>query len=245
MSRSCLAKATRQNALDASVSKEDQEKLLESLREWGALDKNYSYVASDAASDRRGYEKNPGGGLSAQPIPSKPMGLRDILDSGLWQGIPNGDTFDMQTALFQPAGGMGRIGEAFGRELGPLIRYNGKVTEIHQDDHGVTVTFVDSRTHKPRQTVRADWCLCTIPLPILAQIPMNVGQAMASAIAAVPYAAAIKVGLQFKRRFWEEDEQIYRRHHLHRPADHPISAIRTPVFKAAARACCWARTSGD
>jgi monoamine oxidase len=51
--------------------------------------------------------------------------------------------------------------------------------------------------------------LCTIPLPILAQIPINVGQAMASAISAVPYAAAIKAGLQFKRRFWEEDEKIF------------------------------------
>jgi monoamine oxidase len=204
-----LAKSTRQHSLDASVSKEDQEKLLESLRAWGALDKDYTYVASDAASDRRGYAKSPGGGLSAQPTASKPVSLRDILDSGLWQGIPNGDTFDMQTALFQPAGGMGRIGEAFGRELGPLIRYSSKVTEIHQDDHGVTVAFVDSRTQSSRQTVRADWCLCTIPLPVLAQIPMNVGQAMASAVAAVPYAAAIKVGLQFKRRFWEEDEHIY------------------------------------
>ena len=36
-----LAKATQQRALDASVSKEDQEKLLESLRDWGALDKDY------------------------------------------------------------------------------------------------------------------------------------------------------------------------------------------------------------
>jgi monoamine oxidase len=115
----------------------------------------------------------------------------------------------MQTALFQPVGGMGRIGEAFGRELGPLVRYNSKVTEVQQDEHGVTVTFVDSRTLNSKQTLRADWCLCTIPLPVLAQIPMNVGQPMASAIAAVPYAAAIKAGLQFKRRFWEEDEQIY------------------------------------
>jgi monoamine oxidase len=44
---------------------------------------------------------------------------------------------------------------------------------------------------------------------VLAQIPMNVGEAMAAAVAAVPYAAAIKAGLQFKRRFWEEDEHIY------------------------------------
>ncbi len=205
-----LAKATRQNALDSAVSKQDQEKLLESLREWGALDKNYAYVASDASSDRRGYAKNPGGGLSARPIPSQPVALSDILKSELWQGIPTGDTFDMQTALFQPVGGMGRIGEAFGRELGALIRYNSKVVDIHQDQHGVTVRFVDSRSPQdPSQAVRADWCLCTIPLPVLAQIPMNVGDALAAAIAAVPYAAAIKVGLQFKRRFWEEDERIY------------------------------------
>jgi monoamine oxidase len=38
---------------------------------------------------------------------------------------------------------------------------------------------------------------------------MNVGKPMADAIAAVPYASAIKIGLEFKRRFWEEDEAIY------------------------------------
>jgi len=204
-----LAKATRQHALDDAVSQEDQERLLESLRQWGALDRNFTYAASDAASDRRGYAKNPGGGLSARPIPSEPVGLGDILKSGLWQGIPNGDTFDMQTALFQPVGGMGRIGEAFGRELGPLIRYNSKVVDIAQDASGVTATYVDSRTLSDKQTARADWCLCTLPLSVLAEIPLNVGAELAAAISAVPYASAIKVGLQFKRRFWEEDEQIY------------------------------------
>src|ERR1700692_509507 len=106
-----LAKATRQNALDASVSKEDQEKLLESLREWGALDENLAYVASGKSSERRGFEKEPGGGLTARPVYSEPIGLSDILDSKLWQQIPGGDRFDMQTALFQPVGGMGRVGE--------------------------------------------------------------------------------------------------------------------------------------
>ncbi len=204
-----LAKATRQNALDASITQEDREKLLESLRSWGALDKDFTYGPSEASSDRRGYQKEPGGGLTARPIPSKPIGLSDVLDSGLWQGIPNGDTFDMQTALFQPVGGMGRIGDAFGRELGPLIRYNAKVIDIHQDDGGVTATYEDRSAPGTTLKATADWCLCTIPLPVLAEIPMNVGPALSSAISAVPYASAIKVGLQFKRRFWEEDEHIY------------------------------------
>ena len=204
-----LSKATRQRALDEAVSKEDQEKLLESLRLWGALDNDFKYAASIASSDRRGFHKEPGGGLTARPIPSEPMALDDILDSRLWQGIPAGDSFDMQTALFQPVGGMGRVGEAFGRELAPLIRYNAKVIDIHQDEHGVSVTYEDTYSPNTRLQAKADWCVCTIPLPILAQIPMNVGPAMAAAIGAVPYASAIKVGLQFKRRFWEEDDHIY------------------------------------
>ena len=32
---------------------------------------------------------------------------------------------------------------------------------------------------------------------------------MKAAIDAVPYASAVKIGLQFSRRFWEEDERIY------------------------------------
>ena len=204
-----LAKATRQNALDASVSKEDREKLLESLRAWGTLDKDFTYGASLATSERRGPKKLPGGGLTARPIPSEPVGLSDILQSGLWEGIPTGDTFDMQTALFQPVGGMGKVGEAFGKELGTLIRYNSKVVDIHQDQHGVTATYEDTQSPGTRMTATADWCVCTIPLPILAEIPMNVGPSLASAIGAVPYASAIKAGLQFKRRFWEEDEHIY------------------------------------
>jgi monoamine oxidase len=204
-----LAKATRQHALDDAVTPEDQEKLLSSLRGWGALDKNYVYALNNDTSDRRGFKKNAGGGLTAVPIPSEPIGLSDLLKSTLWRGIASGDSFDMQTALFQPVGGMGRIGEAFGRELGSLIRYNSKVIDIRQDANGVTATYVDARTPGTHLEARADWCLCTIPLPILAEIPMNVGPALTAAIGAVPYASAIKVGLQFKRRFWEEDDRIF------------------------------------
>jgi monoamine oxidase len=51
--------------------------------------------------------------------------------------------------------------------------------------------------------------LCTIPLSVLSQIDIQVGAEMQAAINAVPYGSSIKVGLQFKRRFWEEDEHIY------------------------------------
>ncbi len=204
-----LAKSAQQGALDQKVTKEDQEKLMVALQRWGALDKNFDYVKSIAASNKRGYDKNPGGGLSAVPTPSEPEALHDLLGSGLWSAIGTHSNFLMQSAIFQPKGGMGQIGLAMGRELGPLIQYNCKVVEIMQDDTGVTATYVDTKTGQNRRTARAQWCVNTIPTPVLSQIPMNVGPKLKAAIDHQPYHPSVKTGLQFKRRFWEQDEQIY------------------------------------
>ncbi|HZT52413.1 MAG TPA: FAD-dependent oxidoreductase, partial [Stellaceae bacterium] len=75
-----------------------------------------------------------------------------------------------------------------------------------QDENRVTVTY--RRGGATEQAV-ADWCVCAIPLSILSQLDLTVSAPMATAIAAVPYAPAVKIGLQMKRRFWEEDEAIY------------------------------------
>ena len=202
-----LAKATSQRKLDELVSREDQEILLQALRGWGALDQNYVYNANLISGNRRGYDKDPGGGLSAVPIPSEPIALSDLLKSGLWQGLLPGANYEFQTTLFQPVGGMDMIARAFAREVSDLIRFNAKVKSIRQDERGVSVTYEDT-AGKPA-TASADWCLCTIPLSILSQIDMNVGANMQAAINAVPYVPSLKVGLQFKRRFWEQDEGIY------------------------------------
>jgi monoamine oxidase len=204
-----LAKATSQHKLDETVTREDQEILLQALRGWGALDQNYAYKAGFASSGRRGYDKDPGGGFADPAVPSRPLQLTDLLKSGLWQGLLPGANYEFQTTLFQPVGGMDMIARAFAREVGDLIRFNAKVTAIRQDARGVSVTYEDTADPGKPLTAGADWCLCTIPLSILSQIELAVGAPMRNAINAVPYAAALKVGLQFKRRFWEEDEGIY------------------------------------
>lgn len=205
-----LAKVTQQGKLDEMVSKQDEHMLLASLRTLGALDRDYKYVPGEASSDRRGFQKPPGGGLDARPVYSTDIiGMSDLLKSGLWHTIAAGWRTEMQSTIFEPVGGMGRIGEAFGRELAALIQYNSKVIKIHQDNNKVTVTYVDPKSGGDPRTETADYCLCTIPLSILSQIDLNVNPKMQAAINAVPYAAAFKVGLQFKRRFWEQDEHIY------------------------------------
>ena len=71
------------------------------------------------------------------------------------------------------------------------------------------VTHVDAASGGAEREETADWCVCTLPLSILSRIPLDVGPRMQAAIDAVPYSSATKIGLQFRRRFWEEDEAIY------------------------------------
>jgi len=203
-----LAKAVNKGALTDTLSKEDGEILLESLRSWGALDKNFRYVKGRESSNRRGWDKEPGGGLSAVPIPSEPMSVETVLQSGMWRTIGGNLSWDHEFTIFQPVGGMINVGRGFERAIGHLVRLNSKVTAIRQGEKGVTVDYVDTKTGA-KMTASADYCICTIPLPILAQIEMNVGAELAAAIRAVPYSTSVKVGLEFKRRFWEQDEQIY------------------------------------
>ena len=73
----------------------------------------------------------------------------------------------------------------------------------------MTVAFEDLVAGGAVEETRADWCVCTLPLSILGQLPINVSARMKAAIDAVPYASAVKFGLQFSRRFWEEDEHIF------------------------------------
>ena len=220
-----LAKATNQSKLDQAVTKEDREVLLGALRYWGALDQNYEYKKNLFTSERRGYVSDPGGGLDSVPVPSEPMAMRELMKSTLWQSILQGHDYEFQNTIFQPVGGMGAIGKAFGRALGNVIRYNCKVTEIRQDAKGVTATYHDSKKGGAPRQAHADWCVCTIPASILGQIPMNVGAPLKAAIDALSYESSLKVGLQFKRRFWEEDDAIYGGISY---TDQPISLIGYP-----------------
>ncbi len=203
-----LAKATTKDKLDVALGKDEKDGLLQILKFWGALDKNYEYRKGPAASELRGYKVDPGGGLAPLPVDSDPLPMKQLFTSDMWMFL-EGRSYDYQTQLFEPVGGMGMIGKAFGQQLNGLIKYNCKITGIQQDGKGVTATYIDTKKGGAPQTVHADWCVCTIPATVLSQIPMNVGAPMKNAINSLSYESSFKVGLQFKRRFWEEDDGIY------------------------------------
>ena len=183
-----LSKALSQAQLDLPLSTEDRDRVLTYLRNLGALDER----RQDRGSERRGDG-------------STPLALRD-----LFSGIPD---FYVQTdrssqpTMMQVDGGMDRLPAALAARLDQRITYRAAVREIRQGERGVWVMYADQNGRLRR--VDANYCVSTIPLPVLNDIQKDLSPPVQSAIAAARYDGAGKIGLQFKRRFWEHDDEIY------------------------------------
>lgn len=206
-----LAKAADGGQLDTDLSEEDRDLLIEYLVAEGLLS---SDDLSYGPNTRRGYMELPGAG--DQPgEPSEPIDLVDLLPFGA-NGISSAGSYlasvastFQQDSMFQPVGGMDQIFvEGFASEIGNAITYGAAVREIQQGDNQVTIVYEDLESGE-EQEVTADYCVSTIPLSALIQIQTDFSSEMTEAIRGVPYFPSGKSGLQFSRRFWEEDDYIY------------------------------------
>src|SRR5207248_76072 len=81
------------------------------------------------------------------------------------------------------------------------------VTAIRREGDGVAVVYRIAATGETA-TAQADYCICTIPLPVLAGIDADFSPTHRQAIAHINYLKAVKLAFQADRRFWE-DEEIY------------------------------------
>lgn len=199
-----LAKGLDGGKIEMTMSREDTLKVIEYLRAEGGLDIDKLYKASA----RRGYIESPGPG-DRQGSLGDPLALTAMLQSGLldpdFYNVAE-YTYELQGTLFQAVGGMDKIATAFRQRLGNLIQLNAEVSSIRNLEDGVKVVYKDKTGEK---SLQADLCICTIPLPVLSNIDHNFSSDVSRAIDSVVYMNTGKIGLQFKRRFWEEDESIY------------------------------------
>jgi monoamine oxidase len=182
-----LSKSLSQAQLDLPLTPEDRDRVLGYLRSLGALTDTGQY----RGSSRRGAD---------EPVP-----LRD-----LFSGIPGfyvQTDWSSQPTMMQVAGGMDRLPAALAARLGNRITYRAAVRQIRQNERGVWVFYAEAR-EQPRR-LDADYCVSTIPLPVLTEIDKDLSPPVQAAIAASRYDGAGKIGLQFKRRFWEADDEIY------------------------------------
>jgi len=199
-----LVKAIDQGSLDTAVTKEDSEKILSFLRAEGGLNIDNLYKGND----RRGFTLHPGAGDQAGEL-APSYSLEDILSSGLMEpDFYNVATYihELQMTMFQAVGGNDKIAAAVAALLPGMIKTQCVVKKIRNTENGVTIIYDEKGTEK---SMDADYCICTIPLPVLSNIDHNFKSAASRAIDFIPYIQTGKIGMQFNRRFWEEDEMIY------------------------------------
>ena len=150
-----LSKSLSQVALDRPMTTEDRDRVLAYLRSLGALDERGAY----RGSSRRGDGAPP------------PLG-------DLFAGIPGfyvQTDWSSQPTMMQVAGGMDRLPAAFAARVGAnRITYRAVVSEIRQSERGVSIGYSDA-TGRPQRT-EADYCVTTIPLPVLAGITKDLSQ---------------------------------------------------------------------
>ncbi|WP_158931119.1 FAD-dependent oxidoreductase [Acidisphaera sp. S103] len=197
------AKAVDKDLLAQPVTAEDKDRLRSFLRGFGALDKDMAYHGSA----RAGWAEPPD---ATQPgTANQPLDLQRILQSDFWQGpMQFGELSNMAATMLQPVGGMGRIGQAFGRALAGVITYQAVVTRLHRTETGAQITWKHAGTGAEHH-IDAPCVVVTVPFSALGGIDTDFSPATRTAMQAVEYIPAGKVAFQASRRFWELDQQIY------------------------------------
>jgi monoamine oxidase len=193
-----LAKAIDQHALDQVAPGDELAAIRRLLAPYGSLGPNGAYVPRGNS----GYSVEPGGYMQA-PVPLPPLSFNDLLPASAHTPVPYlfENIWDMQPTMFQPVGGMDRIANALFERVRKSVRLNTPVTAIRRAGAGVRIEHGGSITE-------ADYCVCTLPAPLLSGIPNDFSAAKKAALTGIPYLHSVKVAFE-SPRFWEIDHSVY------------------------------------
>jgi monoamine oxidase len=192
-----LVKAIDQSKLDLPLTPEDQKRLTNYLIGQGYLDSN---TRTYRAFENRGE--------------GDPYQLAQLLQGPFANRLRSVPAVEGTTAapMFQAVGGMDQISKGFQRGMdAKRITFNAEIQSVLQDDKGVKVTYLDTKSNKKVQ-VTADYVVVCLPLNLVARLEINLSPEMMAAVKDVNYSNSAKMGLQMKRRFWEEDDHIFGGH---------------------------------
>lgn len=207
-----LAKATDAGALDAELRPEEKTALLGLLTSMGGIGPR---VPGDPAASfrytggsRRGFPLNdaPADGLNAG-TPVDPWSLDEVLLSGIGSYFSFEAGWDQAMMMFQPKGGMDRIAYALADAVGRgRIQYESEVTSLKNTSQGVEV---DYRRKGARRRALADFAVCTMQPHLAARLDTNLPRDVIAALGSVRVTNAGKIGIEYERRWWEEDHQMF------------------------------------
>ena len=189
-----MAKCVSQEKLDMPLTADDRERFIDFLVNEGYLD------SADHA-----YRKNQGRG------PGDPNDFKALLQSGFGLRVRSVMSGTGQAPMFQPIGGIDNFPKGFQRALGEKIALRMEVQSIKQSEQDVKVVVKNLNTGQIRE-LTADYCISCLPLTVLSTMDVNLSADTMAAVKATQYSPSAKMGLQMKRRFWEEDDRIFGGH---------------------------------
>lgn len=226
-----LAKAVNQGALNAELTAADRDNLLCLLKNFGDLGQNdicgkcgenkcnKCNLSCDACIScskqcvscfRYSGSTRDGCEITVQKPcePGPTLNLSELLRSEYWRyRFYQSFEYEWQPTLFQPVGGMDKIVDGFVNKIGSLIQYNTKVLHIEISNDSVALTV---ESQGSRRTIKVDYCISNIPLPLLKKIDVKFEPGFAAAVDRCKYDPTCKLGWQANSRFWESDKnQIY------------------------------------
>lgn len=184
-----LAKSTNRQSFDASLSKEDTERLFEFLQSYGDLNEKGLYKGSSRIGmDYKG------------PVLKPTFDLSTLLNHSFWKTINLPEL--LGAPILQMVGGNDRIVQAFVERITSPIITSAPVQQITLRSNGVDVVYQHQGRNK---TIHADYCLNSIPSHLLPGVHNNFPKDYLAAMGGIGRGKLMKIGLQMSERFWERE----------------------------------------
>ena len=197
-----LATAINQGALDQQLTATDRANVLQMLQMYGDLDGAFAYNGST----RAGFPGQENTGSRQRGEVLNPIALQNLASDVFWELRSSfSEGLDQQPTMLQPVGGMDRIGRAFEAQVINDTIFDAIVTEIRKTATGVRIIYERMGS---AASIDADFCMPTIPAPVLANILNDFATAHQDELANFQYSSAVRLAFQ-SRRFWEQDHNIY------------------------------------
>ena len=172
-----LAKAINKGSLDAELSGRRQGAVPQSPHHRSATSRRTT-TTTIVGSSRSGYAVEPGI-ETLRRAPASRSRSPICVKSDFWNHrFYQAEEYEWQPTLFQPVGGMDRSGARLPAEASdavhPVQPRSGRRPQRHEDGQGEECRHRAVRAAVGSgETITADWCISTIPLPILATIKDN------------------------------------------------------------------------
>lgn len=200
-----LTKAVDKGALDDDLTRDDKEALSEFLSSFGDLSSDGRYLGSS----RAGFNGAPSGAGTDYGDPRKASALSDVVQSGIGRNFSFEFGYDQAMMMYSPVGGMDTIYYRMAESIGPnRVKYGAEITGFSTGDDNAKPWVTYTRNGRDEQ-VEADFVVNALPPHLLLKLDNDLPMDLTNALKdATPFSSG-KLGIEYSRRWWEEDQRIF------------------------------------